>query len=42
MRPLRFERREDDPLLQAYAAEVAPIVAAYRKTFRRYLAPLIV
>ncbi len=36
MQPLRFERSEDDPLLQAYEAEVAPTVATYREIFRRY------
>jgi hypothetical protein len=41
MNPLRFQRSEDDPLLLAYEAEVAPIVEAYRKTFRRYLAAAV-
>jgi hypothetical protein len=41
MKPLRFQRSADDPLLLAYEAEVAPIIAAYRKTFRRYLAAAV-
>jgi hypothetical protein len=37
MTPLRFQRSEHDPVLLAYNAELAPIVAAYRKCFARYL-----
>ena len=37
MKPLRFERSEDDLLLLAYEIETASIAAAYRKCFLRYL-----